>query len=286
MNTDLFVVLENRVIAPGIMRLSVQLTKPDGSPVESPFSDKLRLHGEAGPAAGAPYHLDTTVWVPAPVDPGQFYMLKTLAPEPLLARPISVHEASGEVLVFMYQVKGTGTQSLAALDTGDALRVTGPCGRGFPLTELHGRILLASGGIGIAPFRYLARLLWKAGHDRLTLAAGFRSEPFGVEDYRPFVRDIRVATEDGSTGVKGRVPDLFDPRDFDTVIACGPVPMLQAVQAACAATGTRAMLSLEARMACGIGACLGCTIRTTEGMKRVCADGPVFPAEEVIFDAR
>jgi len=164
--------------------------------------------------------------------------------------------------------------------------VTGPLGNGFSVDDLSGRVLLVAGGIGIAPFRYLARELARAGRSQLTLAAGFRSLPYGIEDFAPFVRDIRIATEDGSAGTRGRVPVLFAPTDFDVVVACGPVPMMRAVQHLCRDAGTRAVLSMEARMACGIGACLGCTHPTTTGMRRVCTDGPVFPAEEVIFDDR
>ncbi len=221
-----------------------------------------------------------------PVQPGQFYMLKTEAPEPLLPRPLSIHDVQGDTLSFLYDVKGPGTRALAELVPGGQIRLTGPLGHGFDVEALRGRILMVAGGIGIAPFRYLARALADAGRDHVTLAAGFRSLPYGIGDFDGLVKDIRIATEDGSAGVQGRVPALYRPQDFDVVVACGPVPMMRAVQQGCRDAGTRAFLSMEARMACGIGACLGCTTPTTGGMRRVCADGPVFPAEEVIFDDR
>ena len=258
MTTELYTVLANDLVAPGILRMTVRSSDPS-----------------VAPGAGTR----------TPVLPGQFHMLKTLAPEPLLARPISIPEVAGDDLRFLYEVKGPGTQALADLAAGGSLRITGPCGNGFAVDELAGRVLLVAGGIGIAPFPYLARALHQAGNARVTLAAGFRSLPYGLDDFAAHVPDIRVASEDGSAGVKGRVPVLFDPRDFDIVVACGPVPMMRAVQGICAAAGIRCVLSMEARMACGVGLCLGCTIRTTTGMRRVCVDGPVFPAEEVIFDA-
>lgn len=248
MTTGLHEVIRNQDVAPGILRLVVE--DPAGRPVQ----------------------------------PGQFHMLKTEVPEPLLPRPLSIHDVAAGTLSFLYEVKGAGTRALADLEPGGRVRITGPLGRGFDVADLQGRILLVAGGIGIAPFRYLARALAAAGRDRVTLAAGFRSLPFGIADFDGMLADVRIATEDGSAGVKGRVPVLFSPRDFDVVVACGPVPMMRAVQHACRDAGTRAVLSMEARMACGIGACLGCTTPTTTGMRRVCTDGPVFPAEEVILD--
>lgn len=247
MTTDLHEIIRNRTIAPDILRLDV-------------------ARGSA-----------------EPVRPGQFHMVKTEAPEPLLPRPLSIYDAGDDTLSFLYEVKGLGTRNIAALVPGDRIRITGPIGNGFPMDELTGRVLMVAGGIGIAPFSFLARSLAQAGRDRLTLAAGFRSQPYGIEDFKPWVTDIRIATEDGSAGVKGRVPLLFEPGDFDVVVACGPVPMMRAVQQMCLESGTRAFLSMEVRMACGIGACLGCTIPTATGMRRVCMDGPVFPADEVIL---
>jgi len=257
MTTDLYVVISNEAVAPSIRRIAV-----------GPSYPRAVARPDAPPAAL----------------PGQFHMLKTDALEPLLPRPLSIHEVEGDVLTFLYEVKGLGTRAIAALTPGDPIRVTGPLGHGFDVDALTGRILLVAGGIGIAPFRYLARALHEAGRDRVTLAAGFRSLPYGIEDFRPFLTDIRIATEDGSAGVAGRVTALYSPTDFDVVVACGPVPMMQAVQKGCADAGTRAFLSMERRMACGTGLCLGCATPTTTGMRRVCTEGPVFPAEEVIFD--
>jgi dihydroorotate dehydrogenase electron transfer subunit len=248
---DLHVVTANETVAPGILRLDARWP---------------------GPGAAEP------------VLPGQFHMVKTVAAEPLLPRPLSIHEARGDLLSFLYEVKGEGTRLLAALRPGDPVRLTGPLGNGFDVAALSGRILLVAGGIGIAPFRYLARALFEAGRRDLTLAAGFRSAPYGLQDFAPHVADVRFATEDGSAGVRGRVTALYAPSDFDVVVACGPVPMMRAVQGDCARSGTRCVLSTEARMACGVGLCLGCTVRTTGGNRRCCVDGPVFPAEEVIFD--
>jgi dihydroorotate dehydrogenase electron transfer subunit len=276
--SDLYVALENRQIAPGIMRLSIQRSEATGGMRELP-------EREIGIKRKTPLNFEAEDWAYSPVEPGQFFMLKTRAVEPLLPRPLSVHEASGDVVVFLYQTRGAGTKAIAALETGDPVLATGPCGRGFPVDDITGRVALIAGGIGIAPFRYLARRLSKSPSiSSLVLVAGFRSMLFGLEDIAPFVTEIRVATEDGSAGTKGFVTDIIAPAPFDAVLACGPIPMLKAVKDSCKSAGTRCLVSVEARMACGIGACLGCTINTRSGNRRVCVDGPVFPAEEVLFD--
>ncbi len=251
MTTDLYTVISNKQVAPSIFSMTVK--------------DHLNL----------------------PAQPGQFHMLKTLAAEPLLPRPLSINDVENETLTFLYEAKGDGTKNLAALTTGQQLRITGPLGQGFDIDDIVGdarlpKVLLVAGGIGIAPFKYLARSLKEKA--TVSLAAGFRSNPYAVDDFKEFVDDIKIATEDGSYGVEGRVTLVFNPVDFDVVIACGPTPMMRAVKEMCKQAKVKCILSMEARMACGIGACLGCTIRTTKGMLRVCADGPVFDANEVIFN--
>jgi NAD(P)H-flavin reductase len=150
------------------------------------------------------------------------------------------------------------------------------------LEDIHAtdrRIALIGGGIGIAPLVYLAAELPSRSFD---FYAGFRSRPYGLDGLQS--RAIVITTEDGSAGHTGRIPDFFESAKYGAVYACGPEPMLRAVAAACKATRTPALLSLERRMACGVGACLGCTVHTLSGNRRCCADGPIFNAEEICFD--
>ena len=217
---------------------------------------------------------------------GQFYMLRAWAADatPLLSRPISVHdfdERTG-VLTFLYQVKGEGTQKLAALKAGDTLTVTGPCGNGFDAAALAqaGKIAVVGGGIGTAPLLLLCKALARAGA-RPDLYVGFRDELYGLEAFVPWCASINLATDSGVQGHHGLVTDLLNPADYSLVLTCGPMVMMRGVAKLCAAAGVRCLASLEGKMACGLGACLGCTCHTKVGPKTVCKDGPVFDAQEV-----
>ena len=142
------------------------------------------------------------------------------------------------------------------------------------------RAALIGGGIGIAPVTYLASALPEKSFD---FFACFRSLPYGIEGAASRAERLFITTEDGSAGVKGMLPDVFNPSDYDLVYACGPAPMLKYVKATCEGLPVEVFLSLESRMACGAGACLGCAIETKSGRKRCCVDGPVFPAEELLL---
>lgn len=137
---------------------------------------------------------------------------------------------------------------------------------------------LVGGGIGIAPLSFLASRLPAGSYD---FFAGFRSRSFGLDGIAS--RRTVLATEDGCEGCRGRIPDLLEPSEYGAVFACGPEAMLRAVAAACAKARLPCALSLERRMACGVGACLGCAVATKGGVRRCCADGPVFDAEEVFY---
>lgn len=208
--------------------------------------------------------------------PGQFYMLKGWQGDPLLPRPLSVSDNGDQGLVFLYQVVGKGTGLLSDKEPGDQIEVLGPRGSFFN-TQLEGKSALVAGGIGIAPLLYLAKRL----PEKPDLYAGFRSDPYYIEAFEPYVDQIHIATEDGSFGHKGFVTDMIQDRAYAQVYACGPTPMLKSLKAKCPETPT--YLSMENHMACGFGACRGCAIETTKGMLRVCYSGPVFPAEEVIL---
>ena len=136
-----------------------------------------------------------------------------------------------------------------------------------------------AGGIGIAPFLYLVKSI----PNPVEVFVGYRSNPYFIEELKPYAEKIHIATEDGSVGEKGFVTSMLSPEDFDMILACGPNPMMETLQNMIGKVPSQ--FSMESRMACGIGACLGCSIETTEGMKRVCHEGPVFVGQEVIFHA-
>jgi NAD(P)H-flavin reductase len=138
---------------------------------------------------------------------------------------------------------------------------------------------LIGGGIGIAPLAAFGAELAPGSFD---FYAGFKTGSFCPEGLRP--RSLVIATEDGSAGLRGRIPDFLEPAAYSAVYACGPEPMLKAVAGACKNAGVPCFISVERRMACGVGACLGCTVGTTGGNRRCCADGPIFRAGEFLFD--
>ena len=242
--------------------------------------------------------------------PGQFYMLKAVPSEVLLSRPISVYKVeSGSVafgatstsatnsgaeqpatpatspkIHFLIMEKGQGTKELCALHPGDSVSLIGPLGNTFPAPDGFSAII--GGGIGVAPVAGFASTLPEKTYD---FYACFRSGTYGLERLSP--KQLEITTDDGSVGKKGMLPDVFTAetiksRGYKTVYACGPELMLAYVQKVCSESGVKCYLSMEAHMACGVGACLGCTITTTEGNKRCCKDGPVFPGEILIFPER
>ena len=218
---------------------------------------------------------------------GQFFMLRAwpdLA-APLLSRPISVHSWDGQTgaLEFLYEIRGQGTRQLSALLPGDLLRAAGPAGNGFDAAALAaagGPIALVGGGIGTAPLYQLAKELAAAGA-RPDLYAGFRDEPYGLERFVPLCGQVYLATDSGRAGYHGLVTGILRPEKYGLVLCCGPEPMMRAVAGACREAGARCLVSLEKKMACGVGACLGCTCHTASGAKSVCRHGPVFDAREV-----
>ncbi len=226
-------------------------------------------------------------WDGPPPLPGQFFMLRARRSAVLLGRAISAFGwrpyrdgagQSGGVLRFLVARRGRGSAELVELVPGDIVELTGPLGSGWPATA-EGRPALVAGGVGIAPLAFLAGNVPAGSYD---LYAGFRSGSYGLDTFQP--EHATIATDDGSVGRHGRITEFFEPGAYAAVYACGPEPMLRAVAKACAATGTACYLSLERRMACGVGACLGCTVSTVAGNRRCCVDGPVFDAREVLFD--
>lgn len=217
--------------------------------------------------------------------PGQFISVYTKDPSRILPRPISICEIDRPAgrLRIVYRVLGAGTREFSAYRPGDSIAVMGPLGNGFPLKEK--KAFLIGGGIGIPPMLELAKNL--AGEKQIVL--GYRDELFLDQEFTPF-GEVYIATEDGSAGTKGNVLDAIRSRHLqaDIIYACGPTPMLRAIKAYAAEQEIECWLSLEEKMACGIGACLACVCQTREpdhhshvNNKRICKDGPVFLAGEV-----
>lgn len=198
-----------------------------------------------------------------------------------LSRPMSAAAWDAESVSFLVRRRGSGTADLTALGAGEPAELTGPLGGTWNAVCAEGRLGLVSGGLGIAPIAAFAREL-AAQARGFDLYAGFASQAFGLEGLED--RSVIIATEDGSAGRRGRIPDFFEPSRYQAVYACGPEGMLKAIARMCGAQHVSCFLSLERRMACGVGACLGCTVATTRGNRRCCTDGPIFNAQEVIFD--
>ena len=197
-----------------------------------------------------------------------------------LRRPISVCEKTDDGLVLIYKTVGKGTGLLSTLPAGTHLDVLTGLGNGFSTAESGDRPLLIGGGVGVPPLYELAKKLIAEGK-YVTAVLGFRSEKdvFYTEAFAALGVDVKVVTEDGSVGVKGFVTDAL-PKEYSYVYTCGPEPMLRAVYRA---TETKGQFSFEERMACGFGACMGCSCKTKYGNKRICRDGPVLSKEEIIW---
>lgn len=218
----------------------------------------------------------------AEVHAGKFFMIKCWDSELTLMRPISLFRSDDRHLWFMYRVVGKGTQKLSELQEGDLLKLMGPCGNGFPCETLSGRIAVVGGGVGIPPLCETAKTLKLRGVE-VDAYLGFKDELFAVEEFEPWCDNIFISTEKGEEGYRGFVTDLLKLGQYDAVLTCGPEVMMRKVASMCAETKTACYCSLEHRMACGIGACLGCSIRTKQGMKRVCKDGPVFQSTDLLW---
>ena len=219
--------------------------------------------------------------------PGQFVSLYSKDGSRLLPRPISLcgmDKEKGE-LRLVYRVAGKGTAEFSGMRTGMQLKVVGPLGNGFP--QKNKKAFLIGGGIGIPPMLELAKEL----DCEKQIVLGFRDELFLLEDFRNRGQ-IYIATEDGSAGTEGNVLDAIHENglDADIIYACGPTPMLRAIKEYAAEQNIECWISMEERMACGIGACLACVCKSKEKdahsnvkNKRICKEGPVFLAQEVEF---
>ncbi|MDO4275316.1 MAG: dihydroorotate dehydrogenase electron transfer subunit [Eubacteriales bacterium] len=222
--------------------------------------------------------------------PGQFVSLYSRSGDKLLPRPISICEIDKEKgrlrLVYRVTGKGTGTEEFSRLHAKVPVETLGPLGNGFPLEEVKGKkVFLMGGGIGIPPMLETAKQL----EAEKTIILGYRDELFLKEEFEPYGA-VFAATEDGSAGTKGNVMDVIREHalEAEAILACGPAPMLRAVKAYAEEKGILCYISMEERMACGVGACLACVCQSKDvdshshvHNKRVCKDGPVFLSTEV-----
>ena len=219
--------------------------------------------------------------------PGQFVHIR--ANGFTLRRPISIAGISEDTLRIVFEIRGEGTAEIAKLNEGDLIDMLAPLGHGFTLSEDFSKVVLIGGGIGTPPMLPLA----KHYGEKATVISGFRNASAVIlqEDFKKTGAETILCTDDGSMGVHGFVTqplsELAEQGGIDAVYACGPMPMLKNIAAICKEKGIYCEISLEERMACGIGACLGCACKTVrndeEYFAHVCKDGPVFKAEEVLF---
>lgn len=218
--------------------------------------------------------------------PGQFVSLYCEEHSRLLPRPISICEIDKKrsAIRLVYRLAGEGTKEFSALQTDDEVKVLGPLGNGFPLEGEHPIVI--GGGIGVPPMLELAKSL----SAKATIVLGYRDEQLFLKEQFEDYGQVEIATDNGSVGVHGTVVDVLEQKQItgDVIYACGPKPMLAAVKRYAMEHEIKCYVSMEERMACGIGACLGCVCQTKEEdahshvhNTRVCKDGPVFLAEEV-----
>ena len=223
---------------------------------------------------------------------GQFVSVYSSNPAKLLPRPISLCgiDSDANTIRLVYRVTGenTGTEEFSKLKSGDTIRILGPLGNGFPVDSK--KAFLIGGGIGVPPMLQLAKNMNKEGFGDFEIIMGYRDKNTFLKDEFEKEAKTYIATEDGSLGTKGNVIDAIKANSLkaDVIYACGPMPMLKALKEYASENNMECFISLEERMACGIGACLACVSKsktkdhhTNVNNKRICVEGPVFDAKEV-----
>ena len=276
MKQEFLTIQENTCLAPGVYRLVLDGVSACGTAASS--------SAEAAPVGTA------AACGLAAIRPGQFVNLAL--PGRYLRRPISVcdYDAEKGTLTLIYKVVGAGTGDLSGFRPGMVLDVLTGLGNGYDLACSGPKPLLLGGGAGVPPMYYAAKELLRRGAEP-TVILGFntRSEVFYEEEFRALGCAVTVTTVDGSYGAKGFVTDAVqrpetagEASPYSYFYACGPLPMLKAIYRLAMADGLDGEFSLEERMGCGFGACMGCSVHTADGgYKRVCKDGPVFRKEEL-----
>ena len=214
-----------------------------------------------------------------PYRPGSFINLRI--PSFYLRRPISICDISSKEVTLIYKVVGEGTLKLSKMKKGEIDALV-DMGNGYNMNPVKSIALLVGGGAGIPPMYYLSKELLKR-NKKVIVVLGFNSkeEIFYANEFKKLGIQVVIATLDGSVGVKGLVTDAMKGLKYDYVYACGPIPMLKAIYKDAKAPG---QYSLEERMGCGFGACMGCTCKTLYGHKRICKDGPVLTKEEIVWE--
>ncbi len=226
--------------------------------------------------------------------PGQFVHIRCSSTfEPLLRRPLSIHEIDSNEVKLLYKVIGSGTKLLSEKKPGEKLDIVGPLGHGFNVEPSPESVMIVAGGIGAAPVLFLAHFL-KAARKQVLIGARTGELILYEEEFKKLGFSVEVTTDDGSYGKKGLVSSLFEEflkRETPAIVyACGPVALLKEVADTCGNCGIPCQVSIENQMACGVGACLGCVIKTKEKdgstiYRRVCKDGPVFDASIVSWES-
>ena len=241
MKQEIFEILSNTEIAPAVYKM---ILKGDTSPI---------------------------------TDCGQFVNIKLDGF--YLRRPISICDFDKESLTLIYKVVGGGTEVLSKMEKGGKLDLLLSLGNWFDTSKSGQSPLIIGGGVGVPPLYALCkRLIAEGKKPSVILGFNTKTEIFYEDEFKKLGTEVTVCTADGSYGVRGFVTAAMENKSYSYFYTCGPLPMLKAVAAAACTTG---QLSLEERMGCGFGACMGCTCKTVNGAKRVCKDGPVFEREEI-----
>lgn len=243
MKQGIFTIVQNELLAPSVYRMV--------------------LHG------------DTTGFTA----PGQFADISI--PGLYLRRPISLCDVTDDKLTFIYKVVGVGTDAMSTMVPGQELDLLTGLGNGFDMSRSGDKPVLIGGGVGVPPMYYLAKQLIAQGR-QVSVILGFNTadEVFYSQEFADLGANVTVTTVDGSLGTKGYVTDALKDMDYSFFYACGPMPMFRAVEAVAETDG---QYSFEQRMGCGFGACMGCSMETKRGPKRVCKEGPVMDREEIIW---
>ena len=242
------------------------------------MKQKLLHAGALRALADQIYELKLTGVKDADIRPGSFVNLSI--PGCFLRRPISVCDVNGDELTIVFRTVGKGTDALSRIAPGEKIDALLELGNGYDLARAGEKPLLIGGGVGIPPLYYLAKKLSEEGK-HVTALLGFNTaaDVFYTDAFAEYA-EVIVTTADGSVGVKGFVSDAL-PEEYSFFYACGPLPMEKALYRLLKTGG---QFSLEERMGCGFGACMGCSIKTKKGSQRVCREGPVFDREDLLWD--
>ncbi len=222
--------------------------------------------------------------------PGQFYMIGVnRGKDPLLKRAFSLFRRVPDGFQILYRIKGKGTAIMRNIKEGTVIDVLGPLGNSYPDPSAGHVPVVVTGGVGIASVFPLVGKF--SGNAYVFYGARKKDELFMLDELKSLSKELIITTDDGSAGRKGNVVEALD--DFFAksleqrakclIYSCGPVPMLREISKIAVASGVKAYVSLEENMACGVGACLGCAVKTKKGYERVCKEGPVFPIEEIVW---